>query len=93
MIYTHHVKQFHSDTCARSGRVAITLPGLPGLNITADRSETDPTLPTIRARKAPHLHGAALASRTATQVDTLARLICTARASTQPAVTVAMEGL
>ena len=57
-----------------------TLAHVPGVTLTS-------------ARKPRQVHGAALASQTAAQVDALAAAICAARASTQPAVTVAMEGL
>jgi hypothetical protein len=69
-----------------------TLAHVPGVTLTSARPETTPTLPTIRARKPRQVHGAALASQTAAQVDALAAAICAARAGTMPAVTVAMEG-
>lgn len=87
------MKILTSPQDANGGRPAPrpTLIHVPGVTLTSARPETAPTLPTIRASKPRQV--AALSSQTAAQVDALAAAICAARAGTQPAVTVAMEGL
>ncbi len=69
----------------------ISLPAVPGVSMAPDRTETTPTLPTIRAAHTP-AQPADNAAITRRRIDALAATICAAR-SGLPAVTVAMEGL
>ena len=89
---THYIRRHESLT--EAGRYAhVSLPFVAGIAMTPERTETAPTLPTIRVRSSKRVQGAALASSDARKVDELAALIIGYRAATLPAVTVAMEGL
>lgn len=65
----------------------ITLPAIPGVTITTDRSDTAPQARTIRA--------AIRKRRTASperQIEAVAHAICAARADIQPTVTTVIGG-
>ena len=57
----HPTRRYYTDghKSHGDGVMFVTLPTIPGLTITADRSETDPTLPVIRTDR-PRPHGIAL---------------------------------
>lgn len=71
-------------------KICVSLPPVPGVTRASDRTETAPTLPTIRVRSSKRVQGAALASSDARKVEELAALIIGYRAASLPAVTVAM---
>lgn len=90
-IIQHPIRRHEALT--EAGRYAhVSLPFLAGIDLTPERAETTPTLPTIRERTTKRLRGAALASSDARKLDELAARICNYRPAMMPAVTVAMEG-
>lgn len=74
-------------------RVSVTLPAVPGIDMTADRAETAPTGRTIKAAAAPRrvVHGAAHLALVDRAIDAIAARIVAASASGLPSVTAVME--
>lgn len=87
---THRVRRFyttgHDDH--GDGWKHITLPAVPGVTITTDRSDTAPQARTIRA--AIRKRRAASPER---QIEAVAHAICAARAEVLPPVTEAFGGV
>ncbi|MEH7827652.1 hypothetical protein [Gemmobacter denitrificans] len=66
--HTHHVRHYHTDVGAT--HVAISLPPVPGIEITADRSETAPRQPIIcRPKPKRRLAGAVLQAEMARRAE------------------------
>lgn len=79
------------EALTEAGRYArVSLPFVAGIDMTPERAETAPTLPTIREPRHA-MQPADRAAITRRQIKALAATICAAR-SGLPAVTVAMEG-
>lgn len=73
---THHVRQHHSTLDGQRTFAGVSLPSIPGVAISYDRSETAPTLPTVRyATHKRALTGAAQEAAMTRAIDNLARHI------------------
>lgn len=82
----HPVRRFSSDGHVDPS-VSITLPAIPGITITNDRSDTAPHSRTIRAAK-PRPRPLSPERK----MDAVVHVICTARADVLPPVTDAFGG-
>jgi len=56
---SHTLRKNHAGDRATYDYVTVSLPAVPGVLISGDRSETDPSLRVIRGKRRP-AHGAAL---------------------------------